>query len=146
MTVTLPRIRQIALVSVDLDAACDAIETGLGLAEPFHDPAVAEFGLTNAVYELGDTFLEVVSPAGPGTAAGRYLERKGGDAGYMALFQVADTVATRRRSAEAGLRTVWQIDLPDISGTHIHEGAQSPRLQPRAAPAEAASRRRDGQL
>jgi hypothetical protein len=81
---------------------------------------VAEFGLTNAVYEAGDTFLEVVSPARDGTTAGRYLERRGGDAGYMALIQVDDTRATRARARELGLRTVWQLDLDDISGTHLH--------------------------
>jgi hypothetical protein len=118
--VSLPRLRQVALVAHDLDAACDHIERELGVHDPFRDPGVGEFGLSNAVYELGDTFLEVVSPATEGTAAGRYLERRGGDAGYMALFQVADTTATRARAKDMGLRIVWQIDLPDISGTHVH--------------------------
>jgi hypothetical protein len=116
----LPRLRQVALVAADLDAACARIEDELGARHPFRDPGVAEFGLTNAVYEIGDTFLEVVSPAVEGTTAGRYLERRGGDAGYMALFQVADTERTRRRAAAMGLRVVWQADLPDISGTHLH--------------------------
>jgi hypothetical protein len=118
--ISLPRLRQVALVAADLEAACARIEDELGLHDPFVDPGVAEFGLTNAVYEIGDTFLEVVSPVVEGTTAGRYLERRGGDAGYMAIFQVADTERTRRRAAAMGLRTVWQIDLPDISGTHLH--------------------------
>jgi hypothetical protein len=118
--ISLPRLRQIALVATDLDAACRRIEDELGLHDPFHDPGVAEFGLANAVYEMGDTFLEVVSPAMEGTSAGRYLARRGGDAGYMALFQVADTERTRRRAAAMGMRVVWQIDLDDISGTHLH--------------------------
>jgi hypothetical protein len=120
MTVTLPRLRQVALVAADIDAACARIEDELGLHDPFRDPGVAEFGLTNAVYEIGDTFLEVVSPAVEGTTAGRYLERRGSDAGYMALFQVADTERTRRRATAMGMRIVWQADLPDISGTHLH--------------------------
>ena len=116
----LPRLRQIALVARDLDAVCSQIESELGLRDPFHDPGVGEFGLANAVYEVGDTFLEVVSPVVEGTTAGRYLERRGGDAGYMALFQVTDTESTRGRAKEMGLRIVWQLDLPDISGTHLH--------------------------
>jgi hypothetical protein len=120
MTISLPRLRQVALVATDLETACARIEDELGLHDPFRDPGVAEFGLTNAVYEIGDTFLEVVSPAVEGTTAGRYLERRGGDAGYMALFQVADTERTRRRATAMGLRIVWQADLPDISGTHLH--------------------------
>jgi hypothetical protein len=116
----LPRLRQVALVAADLDAATASIEAELGLQDPFRDPGVAEFGLRNAVYELGDTFLEIVSPTTENTAAGRYLERRGGDAGYMALFQVHDTSATRAHAAALGLRVVWQLDLPDISGTHLH--------------------------
>jgi len=116
----LPRLRQIALVAADLDDACARIEDELGLRDPFHDPGVGEFGLANAVYEIGDTFLEVVSPVVDGTTAGRYLERRGGDSGYMALFQVASTAHTREHAATLGLRVVWQIDLPDISGTHLH--------------------------
>jgi hypothetical protein len=120
MAERLPRLRQVALVAGDLESTCRLIEAGLGLRNPFHDPGVAEFGLANAVYEVGDTFLEVVSPVIEGTTAGRYLQRRGGDAGYMALFQVADTPTMRTRVADLGLRAVWQIDLPDISGTHLH--------------------------
>jgi hypothetical protein len=116
----LPRLRQVALVAADLDAACSDVEAALGVSEPFHDPGVGLFGLTNAVYEVGDTFLEIVSPRQAGTTAGRYLEKRHGDAGYMAIFQVADTVAARERARSAGLRTAWQIDLDDISGTHLH--------------------------
>jgi hypothetical protein len=120
MSAPATRLRQVALVASDLDATCAAIERELGLRDPFDDPGVGEFGLRNAVYELGDTFLEVVSPLRNDTTAGRYLERRGGDAGYMALFQVPDTEATRALAGELGLRIVWQIDLPDISGTHLH--------------------------
>lgn len=117
---SLPRLRQIALVATDLADACRRIEAELGLRDPFHDPGVGEFGLANAVYEIGDTFLEVVSPVTEGTTAGRYLDRRGGDSGYMALFQVESTPHTRERVAGLHLRVVWQIDLPDISGTHVH--------------------------
>ena len=55
-----------------------------------------------------------------GTTAGRYLERRGGDAGYMAIFQIDDLEGARMRLPELGVRVVWQADLPDISGTHLH--------------------------
>lgn len=96
------------------------LQEALGLGEPFADPGVAEFGLRNAVCALGDTFLEVISPTQPGTAAGRYLERHGGDGGYMVIFQLDDLEGARHRAAELGVRVVWQIDLADMSGTHLH--------------------------
>jgi len=115
-----PRLRQVALVARDCDRVAGELRQAFGLAQPFHDPGVGQFGLTNAVFAVGDTFLEVVAPAQPGTAAGRYLERRGGDGGYMAIFQVPDLAAARRRLADLGIRMVWTADLPDIAATHLH--------------------------
>jgi hypothetical protein len=62
----------------------------------------------------------VIAPKQAGTAAGRYLERHGGDGGYMVLFDIEDLEGARERAERLGVRVVWQIDLPDISGTHMH--------------------------
>jgi hypothetical protein len=113
-------LRQAVLVAAELEPVADALREALGLGEPFRDSGVAEFGLHNAVFSIGDCFIEVISPTQPGTAAGRYLERHRGDGGYMAIFDLEDLAGARGRAAEAGVRAVWQIDLPDISGTHLH--------------------------
>jgi hypothetical protein len=117
------RLRQVALVARDLEPVADELREALGLGEPFRDPGVGDFGLTNVVFAVGDTFLEVVSPVREGTTAGRYLDRRGGDSGYMAIFQYshrAGLVAARERLDTIGVRTVWRTDLPDIAGTHLH--------------------------
>jgi hypothetical protein len=114
------RLRQAVLVAAELEPVERALRGALGLGEPFRDPGVGEFGLRNAVFAIGDCFLEVISPSRPGTAAGRYLERHGGDGGYMAIFDLEDLEGARARAEAAGVRVVWQIDLPDISGTHLH--------------------------
>ena len=117
-----PRLRQVAVVSRDLAAARASLEGGVGLLEPFADPGVQAFGLTNAVYEVGSDFLEVVCPAQEGTTAGRLLDRRG-DGGYMAIFQLPgfdDLREARRRVAELGIRVVWDVDLPDIASSHLH--------------------------
>jgi hypothetical protein len=115
-----PRLRQVALVAADCDATARLLREEFDWPEPFHDPGVGQFGLTNAVFAAGDTFVEVVAPVQPGTTAGRYLERRGGDSGYMAIFQMPDLAETRRRVAAAGVRVVWTADLADIAGTHLH--------------------------
>ena len=92
----------------------------LGLGEPFADPAVAHFGLRNAVFALGDTFLEVVSPQRPDTAAGRLLARRGGDCGYMLMFQVQCLAAARRRAEQLAIREVFEVQLDDIAEVHLH--------------------------
>jgi hypothetical protein len=115
-----PRLRQVALVAADCEATARQLRETFSWAEPFHDPGVGRFGLTNAVFAAGNTFIEVVSPVQPGTTAGRYLERRGGDSGYMAIFQLPDLAAARRRVADAGIRVVWTADFADIAGTHLH--------------------------
>jgi hypothetical protein len=115
-----PRLRQVALVAHDCGRVTAELSRAFGWPQPFRDPGVAQFGMTNAVFAVGDTFVEVVAPARPGTTAGRYLERRGGDGGYMAIFQVPDLAAARRRLAGLGVRVVWTADLPDIAGTHLH--------------------------
>src|SRR3989475_1074594 len=112
------RLRQAVLVAAQLEPVAEALRSALGLGAPFRDPGVATFGLTNAVFALGDCFLEVISPARPDTAAGRYMTRHGGDGGYIVIFDLGDLEGARERAPAAGGRGVWQIDLPDISGTH----------------------------
>ncbi len=108
------------LVAAELDPVASALQAALGLGEPFNDPGVGQFGLTNAVFALGDCFLEVVSPSRPDTAAGRHLLRHGGDGGYMVIFDLEDLEGARARAHEEGIRAVWEIDLPDIGTTHLH--------------------------
>jgi hypothetical protein len=114
------RLRQAVLVAQELEPVAGALRSALGLGEPFRDQGVGEFGLENTVFALGDCFLEVISPTRPNTAAGRYLQRHGGDGGYMVIFDLEDLDGARSRAQALGVRVAWQIDLPDISATHLH--------------------------
>src|SRR5437588_12287259 len=116
----LPRLRQAVLAARDLDAVADQLRRTLGLQEPYADPGVEYFGLRNAVFALGDTFLEVVSPIRPDTAAGRLIERRGGDCGYMLMFQVEDLAAARARAEEAGVREGFEVSVDDLAEVHSH--------------------------
>jgi len=114
------RLRQVALVARDLDPVVADLCAVLGIEVGFNDPGVQEFGLRNAVMPIGETFLEVVSPAVPDTTAGRLLERRGGDGGYMVIFQTDSLDAVRARLDGLGVRVVWSIDLPDARTVHLH--------------------------
>lgn len=114
------RIRQIALVAADLDTALAELCEALAIDVSFHDPGVEMFGLRNGVMPIGEQFLEVVSPEKEGTSAGRYLERRGGDGGYMVIFQTRDLAARKQHFARLGIRSVWGVTLDDIETTHLH--------------------------
>lgn len=114
------RLRQIALVGADL-AACSAdIAAVLGVDRPYDDPGVHKYGLRNAVFAVGQTFLEVVSPQEPGTTAGRLIDKRGGDGGYMVILQTRDLAAARATATAAGARIVEQIDGDGYAATHFH--------------------------
>lgn len=114
------RLRQIALVARDLEAAVAEVRRHLDVDVCFRDPGVAEFGLHNALFRIGDQFLEVVSPVTTGTTAGRLLDKMGGDCGYMAIYDVDDLDARMEHLAMLGVRTVWQGDFRQIRGRHLH--------------------------
>jgi hypothetical protein len=114
------RLRQIALVAEDLAAARADISAVLGIDYAFDDPGLAKYGLRNAVFPIGDTFLEVVSPKESGTTAGRLLEKRGGDGGYMVILQVDDLEQALRLVKDASARIVDQIDQNGAAFTHIH--------------------------
>lgn len=114
------RLRQIALVAYDLAAARAEITGVLGLDYAYDDPGVGKYGLRNAVFPVGKTFLEVVSPNAPGTTAARLLEKRGGAGGYMVILQVDDLAEARARVHDAGARVVDQTDKDGAAFTHIH--------------------------
>lgn len=116
----MPRLRQAVIAARDLDAVAGRLQETLGLREPFHDEAVAWFGLRNAVFALGDTFLEVVSPVRDDASAGRVIARRGDDCGYMLMFQVGDLGAARDRARARGVREVFEFDEKDMREVHLH--------------------------
>ena len=116
------RLRQIALVARDLEPVTAALHAVFGLNVAYRDPAVGVFGLVNAVMPVGGEFLEVVQPVKDDASAGRYLKRRGGDAGYMLIFQCADALAHRKRLTAQGIRAIAQHDSKSYNFTHFHPG------------------------
>lgn len=118
------RLRQVCLVAPQLAPAVAAVQATLGLDPCFRDPAVARFGLENALFALGESFLEIVAPLRPDpqgeTAAGRFLARSGGVGGYMLIFDCDDPAAYRRRADAQGVRIAFTIEHSGYHGLQLH--------------------------
>ena len=114
------RLRQFVFVAEDLKTAVVDIGATLGLAVCYNDPNVGEFGLHNALMPIGGDLFEVVAPTREGTTAGRYLERRKGDGGYMIIMECDDALAHRERILALGIRAVWLHDEDDAHATHFH--------------------------
>jgi catechol 2,3-dioxygenase-like lactoylglutathione lyase family enzyme len=118
---TSTRLRQIALASRDIDAATSTMNSELGLEVAHRDPWVAMFGLQNVVIPVGDQdFLEVVSPVAEDTSAGRYLDRHGGDGGYMLIFETPDIDALRPEIDALDVRIVQAIEDEAHTSLQLH--------------------------
>jgi hypothetical protein len=116
------RLRQICLVARDLDATGRTLTDVFGLKISIRDPAVEKHGLHNVVMPIGNTFLEVVSPFRDGTTAGRYLDRLGGDGGYMVILDCDDIDAWREHCKSIGVRIPYEANYPErgYGALHLH--------------------------
>jgi hypothetical protein len=118
------RLRQIALVARDLAAVEPLITTILATPVCFRDPGVAKYGLHNALWALGGTFLEVVAPVEANTTAGRFLDRRDGDGGYMFIADCPDLAERRAHILAQGTRIVQDLAVGDADlmaeALHLH--------------------------
>lgn len=114
------RLRQVALVSGRLDGVTKEFADVFGLKVAYNDPHIHHYGLKNAVLPTGTAFLEVVEPITEEASAARHLKRRGGDAGYMIILQVADAPAEQARAEALGVRVVDKIDRKDYYCAHFH--------------------------
>ena len=118
------RLRQIALVTEDLRGVEREVCNQLGLEVCYRDPGLSHFGLRHGLYAIGDQLLEVVAPKQPGTTAGRFLQRRGGEGGYMVLLQTDNVAQHKTRLEDQGVRIVHDGKLSEhgtsIHGIHLH--------------------------
>ena len=118
------RLRQICLVAQELAPVEKQIKDVLGVEVCHRDPGVGKYGLHNALFAMGGTFLEVVSPTRPDTAGGRYLERRKGDGGYMYIVDCDDLERRREHFRKLGVRLVQDLKSGDEVSTsealHLH--------------------------
>jgi len=114
------RLRQIALVAHKLAPIQKDMHDVFGLEVGFRDPGVKTFGLENALFPVGNQFIEVVSPIQENTAGGRYLDRRRGDGGYMVICQCDEHAPRKARVAELGIRKVMESDGHEYSVMQLH--------------------------
>lgn len=107
------RLRQIALVTEHIEPALEKLCAVLGLAVCHRDPAIRKHGLENALLPIGSTFIEVVAPLVDGTAAGRYLERRKGEGGFMFIVDCDNVEQRRAHARNIGLRVISESRMDD---------------------------------
>ena len=114
------RLRQICLVAADLEREATNIKSALGLEECHRDVNVAKYGLENVLFPVGTSFIEIVSPTRPATAAGRFLERHGGRYGYMVIMDCDDPAPRQAHAQSLGVRIASVVRHDGYFGVQLH--------------------------
>lgn len=114
------RLRQLCLVARELAPVEEDLCAVFGVRVCHRDPEVGQFGLHNALMPFGTSFVEVVAPLAPNTAAGRYLERRRGDGGYMVILDSESLPRWRTHVAQIGVRIAAPLALGDYEGMQLH--------------------------
>ncbi len=115
------RLRQIAGVAQELAPVEEEICDVLGVEVCFRDPGVGYFGLENALFPIGNQLLEVVAPVEENTAGGRYIDRRGGDSGYMVITQCNDHPPRKKHVVDdLGIRLVLDNAGEEFINMQLH--------------------------
>jgi hypothetical protein len=114
------RLRQLCLVARELAPVEADLCAVFGVHVCHRDPEVGRFGLHNALMPFGTSFVEVVAPLREGTTAGRYLERRKGDGGYMVILDSESLGRWRAHVAAIGVRIAAPLALGDYEGMQLH--------------------------
>ena len=114
------RLRQLCLVAPALEPVVSDISAVFGLEVCYRDPNVARYGLENVLFPVGDSFIEIVAPIRAGTAAGRFLEQRKGEGGYMVILDCDDAERRRQHAEQMGIRVANLIRYDDYVGVQLH--------------------------
>lgn len=116
-------LRQVCLVASQLAPVIEDLTTVFGIERCHVDPGVGRWGLENTLMAVGTNFLEVVAPVEDNTAGGRYLEKRGGDGGYILVCQVdsqSHQDECRDRASTSGVRVAYQSDRDSYHLMQLH--------------------------
>ena len=114
------RLRQLCLVARDLEPVAEDLKAVFDIEVCHRDPAVAKYGLHNALFPIGNSFIEIVAPTKDDTAAGRYLDRRKGDGGYMIILDTDELDRWQKHVDEIGVRVAARLVSDGYRGLQLH--------------------------
>ena len=113
----LGRIDHIGVAVEDLDASLRLYRDKLGMREQ-HRETVEEQGVEAVLLEIGEGHVELLSPLGPETAVGRFLERNRPGM-HPVAYQTDDVESALERVRAAGLRLIDESPRVGIRGSRV---------------------------
>jgi methylmalonyl-CoA epimerase len=113
----LTAVDHVGLAVDDLEAAIALYSGTLGMPL-VHRETVTEQGVEAALLDVGESHIELLSPLGPDTAVGKFLERKGPGLHHVA-YRVDSVDETLAALAKAGMRLIDEQPRTGIRGSRV---------------------------
>jgi methylmalonyl-CoA/ethylmalonyl-CoA epimerase len=111
------RIDHIGVAVEDLEGAVSLYRDSLGMREQ-HRETMEEQGVEAVLLEIGEGHVELLSPLGPETAVGRFLERHGPGMHHVA-YRTDDIDSALESVRSAGLRLIDEQPRTGIRGSRV---------------------------
>jgi len=111
------RIDHIGVAVDDLDEAVALYSERLGMPVQ-HRETVAEQGVEAVLLGVGESHVELLSPLGPDTAVGRFLERNGPGIHHVA-YGTDDIDSALEEARAAGLTLIDERPRTGIRGSRV---------------------------
>lgn len=113
----LNKIEHVALAVSDLDAGISLYRDmwGLKLA---HREVVEDQGVEEAMFELGESYIQLLAPLGPDTTVGRFIASKGEGLHHIA-YEVDDIRAALDSLETSGARLIDTEPRAGSRGTQV---------------------------
>lgn len=113
----LRRIDHVAFAVADLEAAIELYQSAWGLCL-VHREVVADQGVEEAMFALGDSYVQLIAPTSPSSSVARFLERRGEGLHHIA-YEVDDLEAELAAAPGRGQRLIDRAPRRGGRGTRI---------------------------
>jgi methylmalonyl-CoA/ethylmalonyl-CoA epimerase len=101
----------------DLEAAARQYAAFLG-GEPMYRHRGEDQGVEEVLFQVGETYIQLVAPLGPDTPVGRFLAKRGEGVHHVG-YRVEDVAAALETLRAAGVPLVDEAPRPGSRGTTI---------------------------
>ena len=111
------RVDHVGIAVRDLDAAIAFYERTFGVTVA-HRETVEDQGVEEALFKVGESYIQLLRPLGPDTPVGKFLDKRGEGVHHVG-YGVADIKATLEHLKAEGVPLIDQEPRPGSRGTMV---------------------------
>lgn len=111
------RVDHVGIAVRDLEAAISFYERTFGVRVA-HRETVEDQGVEEALFKVGESYIQLLRPLGPDTPVGKFLEKRGEGVHHVG-YGVADVKSTLEHLKSEGVPLIDEEPRPGSRGTTV---------------------------